>query len=119
MTCYLDDKYCTVATIDRAFIATNVEIEDLEDNPDRDLCRYEFYEIIARIADEKYRKSKICSTLPEAVEMILRENIYKNSPFVIPWQKWRSEELWTILIDDLYRANLEALNKLFSVSLVL
>lgn len=48
-----------MSTIDRIFIATNVETESLEDNPDRDLCRYEFFEILVRIADEKYKKSKI------------------------------------------------------------
>jgi hypothetical protein len=104
-----------VSTIDRVFIATNVEIVDLEDNPDRDLCRYEFYEILVRMAEEKYRKPNIASSLPEAVEMILKENVYKNSDFVISWQRWRSEELWTIIVDDLYKVNLESLNKVYEV----
>jgi len=39
-----------IATIDRIFIATNVELEKNEDNPDKALCRYEFYEILIRIA---------------------------------------------------------------------
>jgi len=42
-------------TIDRIFIAVNVDMEQLEDNPDRDLCRYEFYEIIVRMGGAKFK----------------------------------------------------------------
>ena len=44
-------------TIDRVFIATNVELIEQEDNPDRDLCRFEFYEIIVRMGGAKYKDS--------------------------------------------------------------
>ena len=105
----IDDKWCSMSTIDRLFIATNVEMVELEDNPDRDLCRYEFYEIIVRMADERYRKSGDSLTLPEAVERMITENVDKFSNFVLPWQSWRSQELWTLRIDDLFRANLDTL----------
>lgn len=39
-----------IASLDKHFIATNVELEQIEENPDRALCRYEFMEIIVRIA---------------------------------------------------------------------
>ena len=51
------DKNVTINTIDMAFIATNVELVQDDDNPDRDLNRYEFFEIILRLANEKYRKT--------------------------------------------------------------
>lgn len=53
------DKNLKMDTIDRVFILTNVEEEAQEDNPDRDLCRYEFYEILARLGREKYFNTKI------------------------------------------------------------
>lgn len=40
-----------------AFIATNVELENNDENPDRDLNRAEFFEILLRIANDKFRKS--------------------------------------------------------------
>jgi hypothetical protein len=52
------DKNCNLSMIDRAFIAVNFEEEDLDDNPNRELCRYEFMEILVRIADFKYRQRK-------------------------------------------------------------
>ena len=36
------------------FVAVNVEEEDLEDNPNRALCRYEFLEILFRISIAKH-----------------------------------------------------------------
>lgn len=48
--CEIIDTWTPVSTIDRLFIATNVELEDIEENPDRALCRYEFFEVLVRIA---------------------------------------------------------------------
>jgi len=44
------DSYLTMSAIDRHFIATNVELEEIDENPDRALCRYEFLEILVRVA---------------------------------------------------------------------
>ena len=49
----------SIADIDRLFFAVNFEevqgeTGDLEDNPDKELCRYEFFEIIVRMAKLKF-----------------------------------------------------------------
>ena len=54
----IDEKTCKTSDIDTAFIATNFEIEDMDDNPDRALQRFEFIEILYRIADVKYIQTK-------------------------------------------------------------
>jgi hypothetical protein len=58
-------------TIDRVFIATNVDLVELEDNPDRDLCRYEFYEIIVRMGGAKFKDSGEADTWDAATRMIM------------------------------------------------
>jgi hypothetical protein len=43
----------TLSTIDRLFIAVNFDGAPnggLDDNPEKELCRYEFYEILVRMA---------------------------------------------------------------------
>ncbi len=55
----IPDKHCTIAKIDMAFIATNVELERNDDNPDRDLNRSEFFEILLRIATDKFKKPNL------------------------------------------------------------
>jgi len=49
----------------------------------------------------------------EALEKLLAEHIlpYHNMPIL--GQEFRDEQLWTLEIDDVYKANYEALNQLF------
>lgn len=89
----------------------------MPENPDKFLWRYEFFEIIVRIAKEKYVKSRTCKTLVEAVGRILSENVFKYSEFVIPGQKWREDYLWTPLVNSLFATNMDTLNTLFSVNI--
>lgn len=116
----IDGQYCKVADVDRIFIQVNVELEEShEDNPDWDLCRYEFYEIIVRLAYCKYFESKICSSISGAVTKYLTENVFpmtNESAFLN--QKFRDRFLWNWKVDDLYRANLTSLKKLYKFKLV-
>jgi len=48
-----------------------VELVEQEDNPDRDLCRFEFYEILARLGAAKFKDSGQVKTWDEAAERIL------------------------------------------------
>ena len=41
----IDGKTINVSTIDRTFIAANVELEAQDENPDNLLCRFEFIEL--------------------------------------------------------------------------
>jgi hypothetical protein len=54
----LIDKNLIRATVDRLFVAVNFEgvPGGLDDNPDKELCRYEYYEIFVRMAIEKFPK---------------------------------------------------------------
>lgn len=71
----IPDKNVVLATIDRLFIATNVELEALDDNPDKALCRFEFFEILVRLANVKFKESNITATHSEAFRKLLLENI--------------------------------------------
>ena len=54
------------------FIASNYEIDDQDDNPDSALIRFEYIELIVRIAIEKYKKTKIFQSAWEALEQCLK-----------------------------------------------
>ena len=58
-------------SIDRIFIATNYEVVDMEENPDRSLNRFEFIEILIRLAGAKYRDSGKINTFNEALYLLL------------------------------------------------
>ena len=73
------DKSLTSQDIDRIFIATNFEEEDLEENDDNSLCRFEFMEIIARCAKTKYFDKKSCATVWESCELMITDYIIPNT----------------------------------------
>lgn len=92
-----------------------MELVELEDNPDRDLCRYEFFEIIVRLGAAKYKDSHQCSTYDEAAEMIITKCILKNYKLrIMDYEAFRHQYVWTLPIDDLFKANLPQLQKVFN-----
>ena len=64
----LDRANLKMSDVDRIFIATNVELEDQEANDDRSLCRFEFYEILVRIAKLKFYEKGAATSIASAVE---------------------------------------------------
>eukprot|EP00347_Sterkiella_histriomuscorum_P002614 403367462 len=111
--CKIFDKNILLSTIDRIFIATNVELEKNDDNPDKALQRYEFYEILVRIAQSKFKDPGICPTYAEGLNKLLNEHIFPYSK-PDPWQEFRDEELWTMDVNDVMEANLEGIKKVYS-----
>ena len=99
------DKDLSHSDIDRIFIATNFEEEQLSDNDDRNLCRYEFFEILVRIAKTKYLERNICNTHWEATEKLILEFLLPNSIDKMDGQKFRDEQLWTLDVNDLFELN--------------
>ena len=69
----------TSTDVDRCVIAVNFEEVELENNDDKSLCRYEFLEIISRLAKIKYYDSKICKSISAATEKMIKESMLPNS----------------------------------------
>ena len=107
------DKYLTSQDIDRIFIATNFEEEDLEENDDSSLCRFEFMEIMARMAKIKYVEKKFEENVSDALERLLRNYILPNTIEHMEWQPFREQYLWNLDLDDLFKANTPSIQILF------
>ena len=60
--CNMLDKNLNISTLDRQFIATNVELVAMDENPDKELCRFEMLEILVRIAGAKYKDPGLTKT---------------------------------------------------------
>ena len=112
----MDGKVVNLSTVDRAFIAANVAVDGQklsDDNPTNALSRFEFLEILVRLAQFKFVNSGVCSTYEEAMQKLLEEHIfpYANPE---PWQEFRDELLWTIDVNDVLEVNLDGLRKVYS-----
>lgn len=104
--------------VDRAFIATNVELGDEINkfNPPTALQRGEFLEIITRMGQNKYKDSGICATYSEAVQKLLDEHVLKMAE-KDEWQEFRDKKLWTLEVNDVFEANLDLLMRVYDKSL--
>lgn len=76
----INKKDLTSTDIDRLFYAVNFEEEDGEaasnsDNPDDELCRFEFFEIIVRIAKLKYENNKSGYTVAQSLSHLIEDFI--------------------------------------------
>ena len=109
------DKNVSQSTLDRLFIAVNVEVgEDQGDNPDGALIRFEFIEILVRIAQEKFLKPGICKTLSEGLEMLIERHIIPENR-ASEWQGFRDELIWNLECNDVLACNLEGIMKVFNL----
>lgn len=75
----VDEKWINLAALDRILITTNVALHGLISSAERDLNRYEFLEILVRLANALYKESKVCPTTSTALLKLLQENILPNS----------------------------------------
>jgi len=99
-----------------AFIATNVELERNDENPDRDLNRAEFFEILLRIANDKFKKPKLAETYAQALRKLIREHLLVYYDPVMTYQDWREKYLWTLEVEDIFKINAAALQRLYKTS---
>jgi hypothetical protein len=109
----LIDNHLTFSEIDNAFISVNYDGEQLDNNDNRALCRYEFLEIVVRLAIVKFFICKKKPTIVEALRELLENHIFANSCEVMPWQEFRDEHLWKIEIDQTLKSNKQGLDQLF------
>lgn len=107
------DTYLTFSELDSAFIATNFDENELENNDARALCRYEFLEILVRLAKIKFYDCKKVSTMSEALSRILHEHVFAYPCEAMPWKEFREQELWNILVDQIFKANKKGLDDMY------
>lgn len=81
-----DDKTIDLATLDRTFILTNVNMHGLFSSAERDLNRYEFIEILVRFANIRYKeKTHEVKTTVDAIERLMQECVYPNTRAADGW----------------------------------
>ena len=106
-------KEISLSVLDRLFITVNVDLDvnDDDGNPDRELCRSEFLEIIVRIASAKYKDTGKAKFLADAVIEFLHDLTSIGKPQGI--HESRVKNIWTLPIDELLRANKDGIKKVF------
>lgn len=107
------DEKLTFAAIDRIFIAVNYEETRLEVNDENKLCRYEFAEIITRMAKIKYVDAGKHPHVYLSVEQLITKHIIPNMNKKMEWQPFRDKHLWRLDIDDIIKANIKSFDVVY------
>ena len=105
------DQFVNISSVDRTYIAANLKVET-SSAPSNGLKRFEFLEILVRLANIKYLEPKLVKSYAEATEKLITECLLPNF-HPEPWQEWRDKELWTIDVNDLFESNLENLKRIY------
>ena len=85
----LIDNVVNISTVDRTYIAATLKVAETSAIANG-LQRFEFLEILVRLANIKYLETKVVKSFPEAIEKLIVECIIPN--FVPePWQEFRNK----------------------------
>lgn len=81
-------------------------------NPGNSLVRYEFMEILVRIAADRYIRNKICNTPAESIKKFIEDDLM---PIMSTYttEKWRIEEYVCEEVDLVLKANKDIFIELF------
>ena len=85
-----------------------------ENQQAKELNRFEFMELLVRLADSKYReKPKSARSFDNAAELLIQDLIENFTP--ASWHQFRKEELWQRECNLVLEANLEPLRAVYSL----
>jgi hypothetical protein len=110
-TCEILDSYSNLERLESIFYFTNVEVVSHEKNPDNKLCRYEFLEILVRLALSKFHD--LDAQYSTKLQKLLDDHVYKFS-FFSKAARFRKEKLYNIDVNEILERNIGGLQNLMN-----
>lgn len=107
---HLQDDNVSKEQIDKYFILTKPKLTEDEGGHSTEMCliRFEFWEVLVRIAKGKYFETGKEETITAAFEALIEQDILPmyDSPNYLGWQTWRDEHFYSVKVNDIYDHNL-------------
>jgi NLR family CARD domain-containing protein 3 len=114
LNCYTDfvkqidlvnGKDIRFAESDTLFLTQNKRNKTSYLNPGVALVRYQFLEVLSRLALKRYEDTKLANSKGEAIKMMYERNLYpfygKDDP-----QKFRDEKYWVEEVDNIFKSHI-------------
>lgn len=111
----IPDRNINSGIIDTYFKASNFEEIDMDQNDDNSLCRFEFMEMIVRMAKGKYMDFGNMTSLSEATRRLIKEHILPMERKLVPWARFREEEMHQNDVNDLLQVNLACIRRVYDM----
>ena len=105
----LFDRLLSAPTFDKCLITTIFPLptniyKKISSGDRKELHRYEFVEMIVRLASIKYKDTKVCQNLHDAVENIVVNDILKYNPQLNGFE-WRHKHLYNAKVSEIFKKN--------------
>jgi len=116
----LFDRLLNAVTFDKALTTTifptpSNQFKKASSGDRKELHRYEFVEMIVRLASIKYRDTKVCQNLHDAVENMIVNDILKYNPQLNGFE-WRHKHLYNAEVSEIFKKNMTVLKKLYDAN---
>lgn len=96
------------------FNSANFEIEKIDGNTPDALSRFEFLEIVMRLAKDTYMRANArTKSLAQALDLFMDEILLKKDTSE-EWTGFRKKHLWTLPVCDLVEPNKDGLQQLYT-----
>ena len=97
----ITDNICNVNVLTKHFKDTNFEEVDQEGNDDNALVRFEFIEMLIRIAKYKFIDYGQMQSLEDATSRLIEKYVLPMKAKLVSYEKWRHELLYTNEVNEL------------------
>jgi hypothetical protein len=108
----VNGKDIRFAESDTQFLTLNKRSKPSNLNPGVALIRFQFLEIIVRLALKRYEDTKIASSKSEAIKMVYERNLYPSFG-KDDSQKFRDERYWNEEVDNLLKSHVQLFEYLY------
>ena len=114
----MDGKLLKVSEVDLTFVSTVTDVQKEKKfayRPERALVRYQFMEILVRLAQYKYMRNGLCESYAEAFRRLLEDGLQLQLEGAEDFQHWRNTRFWTMDVDLVVKEHLDFLRQLYGV----
>ena len=108
----LDGVIMDQASFDLIYVATCVSNHSYSSSAERDLQRYELFEIIVRIANHRYKERGKVKTCSEGIEKTLKELIYPHTK-TMDGEYFRKKFCYNVKVNEVLEKNESQLKKIY------
>ena len=103
----------TNTDLDLIITATCVSNNQYVNSQLTDLTRYEFLEMIVRVADDKYKKTKIVKTIAEGISKVIEELIYPHA-VSMDGENFRRYHCYAVKVNEILKKNESQIKKVYA-----
>lgn len=108
----LDHDRMKLADLDLILVATCVSQHQYVNSASLEQTRYEFFEMIVRVADYAYKQTKICKTLVQSIEKVLEEKIYPHAQ-QMDGEHFRRYQCYAVKVNEILKKNEGQIKKVY------